>query len=246
MSLETEFARTGSWLFRWRSYLPLALLAFLLFQFPHFQYPFGSHTLDVWWELFCLAISCAGIGVRVATIGCAARRTSGRNTREQIADTLNTEGMYSIVRHPLYFGNFLMWLGVALAPGIWWLALIIVLCYALYYERIMFAEERYLHLKFGAEFERWAEVTPAFIPRPSAWRPAPRPFCLRTVLRREYSGVFATIACFTAVEVLSDFTIHRRWMIDPLWATLFLTCLFSYLALRTMKRRTHWLYVPDR
>jgi len=246
MSLENEFERTGSWLFRWRSYLPLALLALLLTQFPHFQYPFNRPQLDIPWELFCLAVSLAGIGVRVATIGCAARRTSGRNTRQQIADSLNTEGMYSVVRHPLYLGNFLMWLGIALRPGLWWLALIVVLCFALYYERIMFAEESFLRQKFGAEFERWAAVTPAFVPRLSRWRPAPRPFCLRTVLRREYSGLFATIACFTAVEVLSDFSIHDRWMLDPLWGALFLAGLLSYLVLRTLKRHTTWLHVPNR
>jgi protein-S-isoprenylcysteine O-methyltransferase Ste14 len=246
MSLENEFARTGSWLFRWRSYLPLAILALLLSQFPHFRYPFESHRADLPWEMFCLAISLAGIGVRVATIGCAAHRTSGRNTQEQIADSLNTSGMYSVVRHPLYLGNFLMWLGIALVPGIWWLALIVVLSFALYYERIMFAEERFLRGKFGAEFEQWAAVTPAFIPRLGAWRPAPRPFCLRTVLRREYSGLFATIACFTALEVLSDFAVHRQWMLDRLWAALFAGGLLSYLVLRTMKRHTQWLSVPDR
>jgi hypothetical protein len=154
--------------------------------------------------------------------------------------------MYSVVRHPLYLGNFLMWLGIALMPGIWWLALIVVLSYALYYERIMFAEENYLRSKFGAEFERWAAATPAIIPRLSGWRPAPRPFCLRTVLRREYSGVFATIACFTGIEVLSDFAVHRRWMLDPFWVTLFVGCLLGYLTLRTKKRRTRWLTVPDR
>lgn len=246
MSLENEFARTGSWLFRWRSYLPVALLAFLLSQYPHFRYPFGSHQIDVPWEMFCLAVSLAGIGVRVATIGSAARRTSGRNTHEQIADSLNTAGMYSVVRHPLYLGNFLMWLGIALVPGIWWLALIVVLSFALYYERIMFAEERYLREKFGAEFERWAAVTPAFIPRLKGWRRAPRPFCLRTVLKREYSGLFATIACFTAIEVLSDFAVERRWMLDPLWAAIFLGGLVSYLVLRTLKRHTQVLHVPDR
>ena len=34
------------------------------------------------------------------------KNTSGRNTHDQVADSLNTSGIYSIVRHPLYVGNF--------------------------------------------------------------------------------------------------------------------------------------------
>ncbi|NLL27934.1 MAG: DUF1295 domain-containing protein [Bacteroidales bacterium] len=42
---------------------------------------------------------------------------SGKNTEKQIADFLNTKGMYSIVRHPLYLGDFLMWLGLFIYIG---------------------------------------------------------------------------------------------------------------------------------
>ena len=55
-----------------------------------------------------------GLGIRVFTVGFTPKNTSGRNTAEQIADVLNTSGIYSMVRHPLYVGNFFMWLGIGL------------------------------------------------------------------------------------------------------------------------------------
>ncbi|MGB8874133.1 MAG: hypothetical protein WCC75_12145, partial [Desulfobaccales bacterium] len=45
--------------------------------------------------------------------GLPPRGTSGRNTQGQVAETLNTTGIYSLVRNPLYLGNFLIWLGLS-------------------------------------------------------------------------------------------------------------------------------------
>lgn len=52
----------------------------------------------------------------MATIGQVPKGTSGRNTSQQVADTLSTDGVYSVVRHPLYLGNFLMCMGVSMMP----------------------------------------------------------------------------------------------------------------------------------
>ncbi|MGC9453013.1 MAG: methyltransferase family protein, partial [Oceanipulchritudo sp.] len=50
--------------------------------------------------------------------------TSGRNTKQQVAYSLNTTGFYSVVRNPLYLGNFFMYLGIALFTHHWWLVLV--------------------------------------------------------------------------------------------------------------------------
>ena len=56
-------------------------------------------------------------------VGFTPRGTSGRNTKEgQVAESLNTLGMYSMCRHPLYLGNLLMWLGIVMYMGHLWFA----------------------------------------------------------------------------------------------------------------------------
>jgi protein-S-isoprenylcysteine O-methyltransferase Ste14 len=107
-------------------------------------------------------------------IGHTPKNTSGRNTKGQIAEELSTTGVYSICRHPLYAGNFLMWLGIAMMTES--VAFIVMFCLAfwLYYERIMIAEEQFLRKFFSMAYLIWAEKTPAFIPNLKDWKKAQR------------------------------------------------------------------------
>jgi len=97
MPLIEEFEGTGKWLFRWRSYLPLVMIGIFLLAMREYEYPGHSEVLDHLWEGFCLTVSFFGLGIRIFTIGHSAKRTSGRNTRKQVADTLNINGIYSVV-----------------------------------------------------------------------------------------------------------------------------------------------------
>ena len=112
----------------------------------------------------------------------------------QVAESLNTTGLYSVVRHPLYLGNFLMWLGVALFPRSLSFVAAVVFAFWLYYERIMIAEEAFLRERFGERFDAWADRTPAFIPSLRRWTRPRLAFSLRKVLRKEYNGLLAVVA----------------------------------------------------
>lgn len=244
MALIEEFQSQGNWLFRWRSYLPLIFLALLGVAFKQSETLFQT-VFHEWWEITCLCISLLGLVVRVMTVGHTPARTSGRNSRRQIADRLNTTGMYSIVRHPLYLGNFLIGLGIALVTFVWWLPVIYALLFCVYYERIMFAEEMFLHRKFGSSFDEWSAATPAFWPRFSHWRRPELPFSLRNVLRREYSGLAVVILAHSGMEFAEhELVQHYPW--ETFWTVLTAAGIIAYLVLRLLKRRTTLLDVPGR
>lgn len=246
MSLKQQSATSGTWLFRWRSYLPLAFVVFLIPALIQFSYPFGSHTYDIIWEMFCFAVSLIGLAIRCYTVGHTPKNTSGRNTKRQIADVLNTSGIYSITRNPLYLGNFFMMLGVVLFPRGWWTVLVYVLAFWLYYERIILAEEIFLKNKFGQKYEEYCLRTPVFVPNLRLWLRPALPFSFKNVLKREYSGFFGVIAAFTALEILSDYLVEGRMVFDPIWVTIFLIGVSVYFALRTLKKKTKLLHVADR
>ena len=245
MALHEEMARSGEWLFRWRSYLPVILLVPVLGVLVHAASP-GDSAGGELWRALCAVIGVAGLAVRAHVVGTTPRRTSGRNTRKQVAESLNTTGMYSVVRHPLYVGNFLMWMGVALFPGVWWLGALVALVFWVYYERIMYAEEEFLRSQFGRTFEEWAEATPAFLPRVGQWR-APRvPFSLRVALAREYSGLFGLVAALTAEEILWERAGEGRWEFPPAWVAFFLSSAALCFTLRILRKRTRLLHVEGR
>ena len=148
MALVHEFERSGNWLFRRRSWLPVFLIAagIIVMYFTNPQ----AILYDTGKELLFLGISLLGQAIRIITVGYAPKNTSGRNTSAgQIADELNVTGIYSVVRHPLYIGNFFMWLGPVLFIRSLVFVLFFILIYWLYYERIMFSEEQFLRRKFA-------------------------------------------------------------------------------------------------
>ncbi len=248
MALREEFQRQGSWLFRWRSYFPLVFLPILIVALKDSDFLeriFGDMIEGIW-EISCLTISFIGLFIRCLTIGYVPKGTSGRNTKQQKADVLNRTGMYSIVRHPLYLGNFLIMLGIVMFTQVWWVILIAILSFWLYYERIIFTEEEYLRNKFGEMFLKWAQETPAFIPRLNNWKKPDMPFSMKTVLRREYTGFFVIASAFTSFEILGDFIAEGRVEIDLEWIVFFTAGALIYLTLRTLKKHTKILHVDGR
>ncbi|MFV0431467.1 MAG: methyltransferase family protein [Alphaproteobacteria bacterium] len=205
MELRRQFKKEGDFLFKYRSFLPLVLLAFglVIFAYRIIAMPNIEHSIyeTSIYELSCALIALLGLAIRVYTIGYVAPKTSGRNTTQQIAETVNTTGIYSMVRHPLYLGNFFMWLGVVLFVGNIWFAIVFALAYWLYYERIMYAEEQFLTQKFGEQYLQWAEKTPAFIPNFKQFKPAEGKFNWRKVFIQEKNGLLAIFVILTSLEI---------------------------------------------
>jgi protein-S-isoprenylcysteine O-methyltransferase Ste14 len=246
MPLREEFSKTGDFLFRWRSYLPLLMIIVILLAMPHFEYPGHSEKLDDMWEIFCMFISCLGIGIRVLTIGYAPEGTSGTNTRGQVAEVLNTTGMYSIVRNPLYLGNFIIWFGLAMFFRLWWFSLIVTLIFWVYYERIIFAEEEYLREKFGESYLKWAQKTPVFIPNIRNWRRSEMTFSYRTALRNEYKSFFAMIVSYIFLEILGDVFAKHKLELDSFWLIILSVSSIFFIVTMIVKIKTRVLDVEGR
>jgi protein-S-isoprenylcysteine O-methyltransferase Ste14 len=245
MRLIEELEREGRFLFRWRSFLPLVMVPFALLALKdgsRIETLLGEHA-DHLWAYACMLLSFIGLAIRWITVGFVSPGTSGRNTQAQRAHALNTTGAYSVVRNPLYLGNFVVILGLALSTKAWWFVLLASFAYWLYIERIIATEEQFLAQKFGATYEEWARRVPAFIPRFSLWCPPAQSFSLRTVLRREYAGVLAVAASYLALELVLDLVIKGRdFMVwqreDRVWIWVFALSLILFTVLRTLKRRT--------
>ncbi|MCT4317789.1 methyltransferase family protein [Elizabethkingia anophelis] len=239
MALKEELEEQGNWLFRYRSMLPIGILliALLVFVQANIQYN-KIITCSTSYELFCLFIGVIGLAIRIYTVGYTPKNTSGRNTHEgQVADTLNTTGIYSIVRHPLYLGNFLMWLGPALLTVNTWFIIAFILFYWIYYERIMFAEEQFLERKFGESYTNWAKRVPAFIPNFSLFQKSAFPFSMKKVLKKEKNGLFALFLIFAVFDFVGEWLNNHSHFNNFIIAGTVIT-MVMYIILKFIKSRT--------
>jgi hypothetical protein len=83
---------------------------------------------------------------------------------------LATTGAYSLVRHPLYFGNFLILAGFTLACANWVVVAVVLFFLLFYYPAAIRYEDRKLQKLFGEEWQAWGTSTPAMFPTRLRWR----------------------------------------------------------------------------
>lgn len=253
MSLHDTMVQHGHNLFRLRSYLPLLLIGPLLLAFREsvkLEELVGDRLEDLW-VLFCFIFSILGLVIRWLTVGYVPGGTSGRNTQGQRAEVLNTSGMYSIVRNPLYLGNFIIILGVALSIKVWWLVIIVSMFFFIYMERIILAEEKFLHDKFGPVYDEWRQKTPVIIPNFKLWRAPDMNLSWKTVLKREYQGLLGMATAFLVTEMVIDLAFEKEsfseWIAeDYIWPLSYGVILVLCLTLRYLKKHTNILKVEGR
>lgn len=245
MALVHEFENSGNWLFKRRSWLPVVIIlaGLLMLYLGNRQ----AIIFDLRDEMIFFGISMAGQLIRVFTVGYTPKNTSGRNTAAgQVADELNTTGIYSVIRHPLYVGNLLMWLGPVLFLRSAWFTVVFFLVYWLYYERIIFAEEQFLRRKFGEAYDKYSEKVKSFIPFHVRYVSCTLPFSFRNVLKREYNSFFNVFAVFAVLDISRNFILTEKLSVTPVWMWLFVAAAGIWLIVRVIKKATRWLEVEGR
>lgn len=246
MALIKEFETQGNWLFKYRGQLPVLLLLVQLIYVYYQTEDSISGQINHQWMVICLGVSTLGQLIRFAVIGYTPRNTSGRNTKQQVAAVVNQTGIYSAVRHPLYLGNFFMWLGVAMVSQSIAFTFIFILIFWIFYERIMYAEEQFLSKTFGTAYSDWASRVPAFIPSFKNWSPSPNDFSVLNILKRESVGIFNLFLVFYLFSLLNSFKYESGFdSSDPWFLTLVCVGLIT-LVLYVIRKKTRWLIVEGR
>lgn len=236
--LHDGLVRQGRWLFRRRGWLPVLLLpmfALALDDFERIEVHFGEPVQEAW-EILSVAVAFIGLALRALIVGYVPAGTSGRNARQQRADALNTTGMYSMVRHPLYVANYVGVLGILLYAQSIWLAVVISMIYWLHYERIIMAEEAFLSEKYGERYRTWADATPALIPRFKFFSAPDLTFSWKSVLRREYPSLLSTVIAFAFVDIVGHWRSDGVFEMKREWLMAVAICALIALILRTLKK----------
>lgn len=164
----------GKFLFKYRSFLPVPYFLFLLIfiDFNSLKFILGG------------IIVLLGILIRFFSMGFAGHWMRDSEVK---AEYVLDEGLYSIIRHPLYMGNFFIGFGFTLASGYYpfFLPVFYSIIFFIYYYLIIREEEGYLENKFGERFVRYRERTPLIFPNFRSWKPGQ--FLGKQALRMEFS-----------------------------------------------------------
>ena len=246
MALQEELKKQGDYLFKFRSYLPLLLLIVGIWV-KVYQEAFSNDVNETIvaeiLEKLGILVGVAGLGIRIWTVGYTPKNTSGRNTKAgQLADTLNTTGLYSIIRNPLYLGNYFMWVGIAMLIGNIWFVLLFTLVFWIYYERIIYAEECFLREKFSDSYLDWASETPIFLPKHFNYVRPKLQFSWKKVLKKEKNGLFALFLLLCLFRLIGDLVRGEFSLIEER-LSIFGAVLTGiiYLVLKYLKKRTKLL-----
>lgn len=242
MMLREQLRKEGDFLFKHRSNLPLLIILIgivvFVFQVQKDTLLFTNSLGGANWEYISFAVGLLGFFIRVHVVGYTPPRTSGRNTSEgQIADVLNTTGLYSCIRHPLYLGNFFMWLGVAMLTENIWFIVSFILFYIIYYMRIMYAEEAFLFDKFGKMYEEWSSQTNTIIPNFSQYKGADMNFQLKKVIKKEKNGILALFILFWVFERIESFITLETFVFEySVWFIGMVVTITYYLIVKILRK----------
>ena len=194
-----------------------------------------------------LGLILLGLGIRFHVVGYAPARTSGRNKGRQVADQLVTSGMYSLVRHPLYLANTLIWLGVFFWTGYVLLVLLTWGFALMMYRSIMQTEDHFLSAKFGKTHAEWKSKTPAIFPKIIQFKSPEISFNLRKALYREKNGwvaVILAIAIIDAIRLILKGQFSTSFYYQHI-ITLTMTLIY-YLVMKVLYKNTSVLKHVDR
>ncbi|MCK5059035.1 MAG: isoprenylcysteine carboxylmethyltransferase family protein [Candidatus Aminicenantes bacterium] len=78
---------------------------------------------------------------------------------------LATQGPYALTRNPLYFGNFILGLGIAIAGNNIASYIIFFVFYLMFFPFLMYIEHKRLKKIFGSKYEEWSKKSNSFFPK---------------------------------------------------------------------------------
>ncbi|MSP43775.1 MAG: isoprenylcysteine carboxylmethyltransferase family protein [Alphaproteobacteria bacterium] len=177
----------------------VALLPFIFFSRGMLADDQAAHALMAWTGYLMVIVCVLGRGYCSAFIG-------GHKNESLIAG-----GPFSLMRNPLYVFSFIGVTGIGLQSGMVTLALLLTLCFMLYYPGVVAREEAYLLHKFGDAYRDYMQRTPRWLPRWQNWiepeNISTQPRLFRETLRD--ASVF--FAAFPIFELLG--TLHQQGVV---------------------------------
>ena len=142
--------------FPWPPVIYLAAIAVSIVLWIIYPLPwFGSPLSDILFAVGCIAV------IAVVAIEVSAMRTLAKANTTVRPDKgsahLVTTGPFSFTRNPIYLGNTLLMLGIAMISGILWFVILAVVAAFITQKLAIEREEKHLAARFGKKYFDYAK-----------------------------------------------------------------------------------------
>ncbi len=131
---------------------------------------------------------------------------------EKKGKKLAMNGPYAFVRNPLYIGNFLLGLGVAVIVWNWIILVLFLIGFWGIYAGTILGEEKHLREMFGEPFEEYCRNVPAFIPRLTPYTSPEKESFLwsRIIKHHEYITVLGIALMIMMIHLYDDLFLAKE------------------------------------
>jgi protein-S-isoprenylcysteine O-methyltransferase Ste14 len=185
--------KIGNFLFKFRTLIfPLFFLALVSIPTPVVL----SGRWETWRYVLGFTVALAGQSARVLTIGLAYIKRGGKK-RKIYANTLVKDGVFAHCRNPLYLGNILIVVGLAVIANSIPFYIAGIPLFILMYTAIIAAEENYLSKTFGEEYTEYCRSVNRLMPNLVGFRNTMKSmeFSWARVVVKEYGATYMWVTC---------------------------------------------------
>lgn len=171
------------------------------FLFPQWK----KEGLDEFLDILGIFIVLFGFLIRIVARGHKAERSwDGRS--------LMSDGLYGLVRHPMYFGTLLIGAGIVFVLFEWWAFLIFLFVFLVIYTPQVRKEEAALAQLFGQEYQLYCRKTPKYFPNGNFFRTNPRSYLFFkwAWVKKELLSLITASVIIIALETWQDISTFGR------------------------------------
>lgn len=172
----------------------LAAISLSKLIFPHWK----QEPLDEVLDIFGIGLVLFGFLFRIAARGYKKEKSFD-------GKALVKDGPYALVRNPMYFGTFMIGIGIILILFKLWIFLLFLVIFLFIYIPQINKEEAILLKRFGQEYNNYCKITPKYFPSVYHLLNIRRYVSLKLVwIKKELFSLLIVLSVTIVIEVWQD------------------------------------------
>jgi len=197
------------------------------FPFPYWK----KEPLDEFLDAVGIVLVLFGFLFRIAARGY-------KEEESHSGQRLIKDGPYVLIRNPMYFGTFMIGMGIILVLfASWVVAIFLIIFFSIYIPQVK-REEKELYKRFGEEYRNYCKITPKYFPNPRCLLNIRNCMSLKFAwIKKELSSLITVITGILIIEIWEDIKLFgRKEFLGELLELILIIVSFSIIVILVLGR----------